>query len=197
MFGKGVVAVFHGVTRSRLQVAYSAPGDLSGLRKNLPELRRRLLPTVPARLRASVEAKLDENTESQFLRVGVDRLKRWHVPGLLFLGDAAHTMSPVGGVGLNLALRDSIVAANHLLDAVRQGQTMDSVFQRIEDERRPEIELLQAMQTRVHRAVMVPLLVQHLMFTMLGTVVKLKKLDQNAPPGPLVTPRYAVTAQPR
>ena len=40
--------------------------------------------------------------ESQFLKVAVDRLARWHVPGLMFLGDSAHTMSPAGGVGLNL-----------------------------------------------------------------------------------------------
>ncbi|WP_331110822.1 FAD-dependent monooxygenase, partial [Archangium sp.] len=118
MFGKGVVAVFHATTRSRLQVAYSAPGDLGGLRKDLPELRRRLFPLVPPKLRPHLEKKLDENTETQFLRVVVTRLDRWHVPGLLFLGDAAHTMSPSGGQGLNLALRDSYVAANHLLDAL-------------------------------------------------------------------------------
>jgi 2-polyprenyl-6-methoxyphenol hydroxylase-like FAD-dependent oxidoreductase len=194
MFGKGVVAVFHRTTRSRLQVAYSAPGDLGGLRKNLPELRRQLLPTVPEKLRPHLEAKLDERTETQFLRVIVERLERWHVPGLMFLGDAAHTMSPSGGQGLNLALRDSIVAANHLLDAVRAGQPIDErVLQKLQDERQPEADQLQAMQTRVHRMVMAPLFVEHLMFTMLGLVLKLsKKASQGGPGLTQVDPRYGI-----
>ena len=64
MYGKGVVTVFTPTTRSRLQVAYSAPGDLGALRKNLPELRRQLLPTIPEPLRSAIDAKLNENTES-------------------------------------------------------------------------------------------------------------------------------------
>jgi len=193
MFGKGVVAVFHPTTRSRLQVAYSAPGDLGSLRKDLPELRRRLLPTVPARLRPYLEKKLDERTETQFLRVVVTRMERWHVPGLLFLGDAAHTMSPSGGQGLNLALRDSFVAANHLLDALRAGQPIDArVFEKIEQERRPEADALQAVQTRVHRMVMAPLLVEHLMFTVLGLVLRLSKKAAQGPGVAAVEPRYGV-----
>ena len=126
----------------------------------------------------------------------MDRLARWHVPGLMFLGDSAHTMSPAGGIGLNLALRDSIVAANHLIAAVKEGQSMDAVFQRIEDERRPEVEAAQAAQTRVHRAVMAPMFVEHLMFTILGTVVKLKKLENRGVAVPAVEPRFAVSASP-
>jgi 2-polyprenyl-6-methoxyphenol hydroxylase-like FAD-dependent oxidoreductase len=193
MYGKGVVAVFHPTTRSRLQVAYSAPGDLGSLRKDIPELRRRLLPTVPARLRPYLEKKLDERTETQFLRVVVTRMERWHVPGLLFLGDAAHTMSPSGGQGLNLALRDSFVAANHLLDALRAGQPVDEqVFQKIEQERRPEADALQAVQTRVHRMVMAPLLVEHIMFTVLGLVLRLSKKAAQGPGVAAVEPRYGV-----
>ncbi|WP_245814432.1 FAD-dependent monooxygenase [Cystobacter ferrugineus] len=194
MFGRGVVTVLFPTTRSRLQVAYSAPGDLGGLRKNLPELRRQLLPTLPARLRPHVEAKLDERTETQFLRVIVDRLERWFVPGLLFLGDAAHTMSPSGGQGLNLALRDSFAAANHLLDALRGGQPLDeAVFQKIEAERRPEAERIQAMQTRVHRMVMAPMFVEHLMFTVLGLVLRLsKKVSQGGQGFAPVEARYGV-----
>jgi 2-polyprenyl-6-methoxyphenol hydroxylase-like FAD-dependent oxidoreductase len=159
-------------------VAYSAPGDLGSLRKDIPELRRRLLPTVPEKLRPHLEAKLDERIETQFLRVVVDRLARWHVPGMLFLGDAAHTMSPSGGQGLNVALRDSYVAANHLLDAIRAGQPVDeTVFQKIQDERHPEADLIQGMQKRVHRMVMAPLFVEHAMFTLLGLVLKLAKKD--------------------
>ncbi|PTL81044.1 NADH:flavin oxidoreductase [Vitiosangium sp. GDMCC 1.1324] len=194
MFGRGVVAVFFPTTRSRLQVAYSAPGDLGSLRKNIPELRRRLLPTVPSKLRPLVEAKLDEHTETQFLRVVVDRLERWHVPGLLFLGDAAHTMSPSGGQGLNLAIRDSVVAANHMLDALHAGQPIDEqVFQKIEAERRTEADMIQGMQTRVHRMVMAPMFVEHIMFTLLGAVLRLsKKASQGGQGAARVEPRYVV-----
>jgi 2-polyprenyl-6-methoxyphenol hydroxylase-like FAD-dependent oxidoreductase len=168
MHGKGVVAVFHPTTNHRLQYAYSAPGDLSTLKKNLPELRKAVLAFVPERLRAAVDKKLDEHTETQVLRVTVDRLKKWHANGLLFLGDAAHTMSPSGGQGLNAAIRDAIVAANHLIAADRKGNMADdAVLAAIEAERLPEIEMLQAGQVRAHGMVLKPLGVLHVMFTML------------------------------
>jgi 2-polyprenyl-6-methoxyphenol hydroxylase-like FAD-dependent oxidoreductase len=50
----------------------------------------------------------------KLLTVGVDRLRRWHLPGLLCIGDAAHVMSPIGGVGINLAIQDAVAAANIL-----------------------------------------------------------------------------------
>jgi 2-polyprenyl-6-methoxyphenol hydroxylase-like FAD-dependent oxidoreductase len=192
MFGKGVMVVFFAtVGRPRLQIAYSAPGELGALRKDLPLLRERLLPALPEPLRVRVSAKLDQGFESQVLRVGVDRLKAWHTPGLLFLGDAAHTMSPAGGQGLNLAIRDSIVTANHLIDAVRAGAPIDAaVLARIEAERRPEIEAAQAGQLRAHGMVQKPLLVEHLMFSMLSLVMRVKKFTMPAPV--VVEPRYAV-----
>ena len=50
----------------------------------------------------------------KLLSVSLDRLTRWHRPGLLAIGDAAHAMSPVGGVGINLAMQDAVAAANAL-----------------------------------------------------------------------------------
>ncbi len=168
MFGQGVVTVYFQAAGDRLQVAYSAAGDLSALRKDLPALKAALLPTLPSRLRSHVERKLDQDTESQILRVVVDRLQRWSKPGLLFLGDAAHTMSPSGGAGLNIAIRDSIVAANHFLTAQRAGTRIDlPLLERIEAERRPEVEAMQAGQVRAHGMVFKPLPVLHLMFTVL------------------------------
>jgi 2-polyprenyl-6-methoxyphenol hydroxylase-like FAD-dependent oxidoreductase len=196
MFGKGVVVVhFATAGRPRLQIAYSAPGDVGALRKDLPALRERLLPTLPERLRELVAAKIDDRMESQVLAVAIDRLKTWHVPGMLFLGDAAHTMSPAGGQGLNLAIRDSIVAANHMIDAVRAGAPIDAeVFARIEGERRPEIEAAQAGQLRAYRMVHKPLFIEHLMFTLLGVVMRFKTFAI-APSAP-VEPRHAVRATP-
>ncbi|RKH66772.1 FAD-dependent monooxygenase [Corallococcus llansteffanensis] len=192
MFGKGLVVVFQPSTNHRLHLAYSEPGDLNRLRKDLPELRRRLLPTLPEPLRPHVERKLDEQTEWQVLKIIVDRVRRWHAPGVLFLGDAAHTMSPSGGQGLNLAIRDTFVAANHLLDALQAERPLDAaVFERIQEERQPEVDRVQAGQTRAGQMVLKPLGVLHLMFTILGVVMKLAgKKMQGAGGVPAVEPRY-------
>lgn len=195
MVGAGVVVVFFATAgRPRLQIAYSAPGDVGALRRDLPALRERLLPWLPEGIRERVAAKLNAEVESQVLRVSIDRLKTWHMPGLLFLGDAAHTMSPAGSQGLSLAIRDSFVAANHMLDAVKAGRPIDAeVFAKIEAERRPEIEAAQAGQLRAHGMVKKPLVVQHLMFSMLGAVMRFKKFAMPEPPS--AEPRYAVRAE--
>jgi 2-polyprenyl-6-methoxyphenol hydroxylase-like FAD-dependent oxidoreductase len=72
----------------------------------------------------------------------------WARPGALVIGDAAHTMSPVGGQGINLALRDAIVVANRLVPALRAGAgpaALDAAAAAIEIERAPEIERIQAL----------------------------------------------------
>ena len=58
----------------------------------------------------------------KILSVRIDRLQRWYEPGLLFIGDAAHAMSPVGGVGINLAIQDAVATANALAEPLRRGQ---------------------------------------------------------------------------
>jgi 2-polyprenyl-6-methoxyphenol hydroxylase-like FAD-dependent oxidoreductase len=89
------------------------------------------------------------------------RATTWTAPGALLVGDAAHPMSPVGGQGINMALRDAVVAANHLVPALRQtagadpaerAARLDAAGRAIEAERRPEIEAIQALQTQRARA---------------------------------------------
>src|SRR3990167_1960484 len=64
---------------------------------------------------------LADSADLHLLSVALDRLERWHRPGLLAIGDAAHAMSPIGGIGINLAIQDAVAAANLLGPALRDG----------------------------------------------------------------------------
>jgi 2-polyprenyl-6-methoxyphenol hydroxylase-like FAD-dependent oxidoreductase len=88
-------------------------------------------------------------TEPFLLDVICGRLDRWSVPGLLLLGDAAHPMSPVGAQGINIALRDALVAANHLVPALSRGAPgveLDAVAACVQAERSPEVITAQEQQ---------------------------------------------------
>jgi flavin-dependent dehydrogenase len=66
-------------------------------------------------------SQLRDWSDVKVLNVRVDRLQQWYRPGLLCIGDAAHAMSPVGGVGINLAIQDAVAAANILAEPLRHG----------------------------------------------------------------------------
>jgi 2-polyprenyl-6-methoxyphenol hydroxylase-like FAD-dependent oxidoreductase len=137
-------------------------------------LRSELLADAPKHWLPIFE-QLDDDTRRQVLRVVCDRLQRWHVPGALFLGDAAHTMSPIGGQGFTLAVRDSIVAANHIIEAHQRGAPLDEALSaRIEAERRPEVEKMQAFQMRAGRIADAPLPAQWLMSRIIPLATKLQ-----------------------
>src|SRR5712664_4377614 len=89
-------------------------------------------------LAAHLSAEGRTITHPFLLDVVCDRLERWSLPGLLLLGDAAHPMSPVGAQGINIALRDALVAANHLGPALAGGAApaaLDAAAARIVAER--------------------------------------------------------------
>ncbi len=94
----------------------------------------------------------------KLLTVRVDRLKRWYRPGLLCIGDAAHAMSPVGGVGINLAIQDAVAAANILAEPLREGAVSDEVLRKVQERRQWPTRMTQAlqifMQNRVIRNVL-------------------------------------------
>jgi 2-polyprenyl-6-methoxyphenol hydroxylase-like FAD-dependent oxidoreductase len=71
----------------------------------------------------------------KLLTVRVDRLRRWHRPGLLCIGDAAHAMSPIGGVGINLAIQDAVAAANILAPALPRGAVSDGMLAAVQRRR--------------------------------------------------------------
>ncbi|MGE4430974.1 MAG: FAD-dependent oxidoreductase [Sphingobium sp.] len=87
------------------------------------------------------------------LTVSLDRLTRWNRPGLLAIGDAAHAMSPVGGVGINLAIQDAVAAANILAEPLLQGADPDPLLQRVERRRMLPVKVIQSLQRIIHRRV--------------------------------------------
>lgn len=110
----------------------------------------RLLEEAPRPYRALLSEHYTEATRTQFLRVQCDRLERWYVPGVLFIGDAAHTMSPVAGQGINLAMRDAIVTAQHLLARREEGGEWDEALAaKLQAEREPEVRQMQTFQRRL------------------------------------------------
>ncbi len=85
----------------------------------------------------------------KLLTVRIDRLTRWALPGLLCIGDAAHAMSPVGGVGVNLAVQDAVAAANLLFDKFDKGVPSLESLERIQQRRLFPARMTQAMQTLI------------------------------------------------
>ena len=91
------------------------------------------------------------------LDVRLDRLRRWYADGLLCIGDAAHAMSPAGGVGINLAIQDAVAAAARLAPALLRGQVTLKDLAAVERRRRMPTVVVQTVQRVMHRAVFVPL----------------------------------------
>lgn len=89
----------------------------------------------------------------KLLTVQVDRLRQWYKPGLLCIGDAAHAMSPVGGVGINLAIQDAVAAANLLAQPLRDGQVTEADLAKVQARRAWPTEMTQRVQLTVQTRV--------------------------------------------
>lgn len=85
----------------------------------------------------------------KLLTVAVNRLKRWTRPGLLCIGDAAHAMSPVGGVGVNIAIQDAVATANHLAAKLKRGGVSEHDLAEVQRRREFPMRMTQAMQVTV------------------------------------------------
>jgi 2-polyprenyl-6-methoxyphenol hydroxylase-like FAD-dependent oxidoreductase len=117
--------------------------------QGLAAFRESILSVVPF-LRDTV-GELDSWDKVALLTVQVNRLRHWYRPGLLCLGDAAHAMSPAGGVGINLAIQDAVAAANLLTEKLRQKQVRLDDLRRVQQRREWPVRLTQAMQVFIHR----------------------------------------------
>src|SRR5262245_19128435 len=111
-----------------------AKGSLDQLRaKGLPALKDEIVSLAPF-LNDRV-GEIASWEDLKLLTVAVDRLTKWHRPGLLFIGDAAHAMSPIGGVGINLAIQDAVAAANILAVPLRDESVTDAHLAAVEKRR--------------------------------------------------------------
>ncbi|MBA8793164.1 2-polyprenyl-6-methoxyphenol hydroxylase-like FAD-dependent oxidoreductase [Friedmanniella endophytica] len=140
------------------QVAYFAPkGDDARLRAEGVEAFRarvaRLRPDLADRVGA-----IGSVDDLHHLDVKVDRLRRWARPGLLCLGDAAHAMSPIGGVGINLAVQDAVAAATLLRGPLLRGDVTLDELDRVRRRRRLPTVVIQRMQLALDRTVFGPTL---------------------------------------
>ena len=91
-------------------------------------------------------AELDEITDLHLLTVKLDRLTTWHKPGLLAIGDAAHAMSPIGGIGINLAIQDAVAAANVLAAPLARGEDVTMLLHKVQERRLFPTRVIQAGQ---------------------------------------------------
>lgn len=92
----------------------------------------------------------------KLLDVSVDRLTTWSKPGLLCIGDAAHAMSPVGGVGVNLAIQDAVATANLLASKLKTGKLDDHDLDAVRQRRLFPVQVIQRLQVAVHNRVLKP-----------------------------------------
>ena len=96
----------------------------------------------------------------KLLSVSLDRLEQWHRPGLLVIGDAAHAMTPIGGVGINIAVQDAVAAANVLAGPLARGGDPDPLLHRVQKKRLTAVRLTQAMQKAAQERIISPLLMR-------------------------------------
>jgi 2-polyprenyl-6-methoxyphenol hydroxylase-like FAD-dependent oxidoreductase len=124
---------------------------------------------------ADVTGTLADWDQVKLLSVSLDRLDHWSKPGLLAIGDAAHAMSPVGGVGINLAVQDAVAAANVLAAPLARGENVDALLEKVQDRRMLPVKLIQGGQKLVHDRILTPLVLRKAVLDKVPFVLKLFK----------------------
>jgi 2-polyprenyl-6-methoxyphenol hydroxylase-like FAD-dependent oxidoreductase len=140
------------------QMGYLAPkGTDARIRvEGVEGFRRRV-----AALRPDLADRVDAITsleEVHWLDVRLDRLRQWHINGLLCIGDAAHAMSPAGGVGINLAVQDAVAAAEILAPALLRGQVPRAELVKVQRRRERPTVIVQTVQRIMHRLIFGPIM---------------------------------------
>jgi 2-polyprenyl-6-methoxyphenol hydroxylase-like FAD-dependent oxidoreductase len=125
-------------------------------RDGLPAFRAKILALVPG-LRGRVE-ELKSWDDVKLLTVALDRVDQWYRDGLLCIGDAAHAMSPIGGVGINLAVQDAVAAANLLYAPLRRGRPTVEELAAVQARRTWPMRFIQGLQLMIQNRVISPVL---------------------------------------
>ena len=140
------------------QCAYVfAKGQAEEIRARGLEAFRADVAAVASRVHPRVEA-IASWDDVKLLTVALDRLERWHRPGLLVIGDAAHAMSPIGGVGINVAIQDAVAAANILAGPMAEGRDVDPLLAEVQKRRMPAVRAIQGFQNAAQRRIISRLL---------------------------------------
>ena len=140
------------------QCAYIIPKNgLARLRERGLAAFRADLTAIAPHLGAHVD-ELSDWDDVKLLTVKIDRLQKWFASGLLCIGDAAHAMSPIGGVGINLAIQDAVAAANLLAEPLRRGRVDESLLQKLQDRRELPARWTQRAQALIQNYVIDPVL---------------------------------------
>lgn len=124
--------------------------------RGIAAFRDKIVDIAPG-LAAGIDA-IQSFDDVKLLTVALDRLTRWSRPGLLAIGDAAHAMSPVGGVGINLAVQDAVAAANILAAPLAAGADPDPLLVKVQERRWTPTTRMQAIQRFAHQRVIEPML---------------------------------------
>lgn len=157
------------------QCAYVVPKGAAGEieAKGIERFRENVADAAPE-LRSVVGA-LEGWDQVKLLSVSLDRLTCWWRPGLLAIGDAAHAMSPVGGVGINLAVQDAVAAANILSGPLAAGRTVDVLLKKVQERRLFPTRVVQGVQRMIHDRVLTPLIVRKIVLDKLPWPLRLFK----------------------
>jgi 2-polyprenyl-6-methoxyphenol hydroxylase-like FAD-dependent oxidoreductase len=154
-FGAGKIMVM--LNRDEYwQCAFVIPkGEFEKIKqRGLPAFREDIVSITP--FLKDRAAELTDWDQIKLLTVMVDRLRKWYRPGLLCIGDAAHAMSPVGGVGINLAIQDAVAAANILARPLEQNYVSLSHLQRVQLRREFPTRVTQWAQVQIQDRVLSP-----------------------------------------
>lgn len=141
-----------------------AKGGYQSLQDQGMDRFRQELGAVAPFLQGRLEQALPDWDAVKLLTVTVDRLRQWHRPGLLCIGDAAHAMSPVGGVGINLAIQDAVATANLMAAALvgpANGAELDALLPTLRERRAFPVAVTQAAQRVVQARILAPLVALH------------------------------------
>ena len=130
-----------------------AKGGIDELRRKGIESFRAEIAEIAPFLRDRV-GELNDWDDVKLLTVAIDRLETWHRPGLLCIGDAAHAMSPIGGVGINLAIQDAVASANILAAPLRAGTVSTADLARLQKRRESPTRMTQRLQVLIQNRVL-------------------------------------------